>query len=103
MSLHFMSCGKRRQQSFVLESSASSRGPRTLNPARKIHRPTVVQLYGHGGFPTDIPTYRERVLYRQPTGANPLHHRDDLVDRPRAMGVPGGLISSFLANIHLHG
>ena len=24
---------------------------------------------------------------RQPTGPNPLYHRDDLVDRPRAMGV----------------
>ena len=30
---------------------------------------------------------RERVLYRQPTGPNPLYHRDDEVDRPRAMGV----------------
>jgi len=30
---------------------------------------------------------RERLLYRQPTGPNPLYHRDDLVDRPRAMGV----------------
>jgi hypothetical protein len=27
----------------------------------------------------------ERVLYRQPTGPNPLHHLDDLVDCPRAM------------------
>ena len=30
---------------------------------------------------------RERVLYRKPTGPNPLYHRDDQVDRPRAMGV----------------
>ena len=30
---------------------------------------------------------RERVLYQQPTGPNPLYHRDDLVDRPRDMGV----------------
>jgi len=29
---------------------------------------------------------RERVLRCQP-GPNPLHHRDDYVDRPRAMGV----------------
>ena len=29
----------------------------------------------------------ERVLYGQPTGPSPLYHRDDLVDRPRAMGV----------------
>ena len=34
-----------------------------------------------------IPTHREIVLYRQPTGPNPLHHRHDLVDRPRAMEV----------------
>ena len=27
------------------------------------------------------------VLYWQPTGPNPLYHRDDQVDRPRAMGV----------------
>ena len=27
------------------------------------------------------------VLYSQPTGPNPLHHREDLVDRPRAMRV----------------
>ena len=30
---------------------------------------------------------RERVLYCQPTGPNPLYHRDDEVVRPRAMGV----------------
>ena len=28
---------------------------------------------------------RERVLCWQPTGPNPLYHRDDLVDRPRAI------------------
>ena len=33
------------------------------------------------------PCHRERVLYYQPTGLNPLYHRDDWVDRPRAMGV----------------
>ena len=33
------------------------------------------------------PSFRERVLYSQPTGPNPLHHQDDSVDRPRAMGV----------------
>ena len=27
------------------------------------------------------------VLYRQPTGPNALYHRDDLVDRSRAMRV----------------
>ena len=30
---------------------------------------------------------RERTLYWQPSGPNPLYHRDDQVDRPRAMGV----------------
>ena len=30
---------------------------------------------------------RETALYWQPTGPNPLYHRDDQVDRPRAMGV----------------
>ena len=30
---------------------------------------------------------RERVLHWQPTGPNPLDHQDDVVDRPRAMGV----------------
>jgi len=30
---------------------------------------------------------RERVLHCQPTGPNPLYHRDDKVDLPRAMGV----------------
>jgi len=30
---------------------------------------------------------KERVLYFQPTGPNPLYHRDDQVDRPRAMAV----------------
>jgi len=30
---------------------------------------------------------RVRVLYMQPAGLNPLDHRDDWVDRPRAMGV----------------
>ena len=30
---------------------------------------------------------RERLRYRQPTGPYPLHHRDDQVDRPSAMGV----------------
>ena len=30
---------------------------------------------------------RERVVYCQPTGPNPFYHRDDLVDRPRAMGA----------------
>jgi hypothetical protein len=29
----------------------------------------------------------ERVLHGQPAGPNPLFHRDDLVDQPRAMGV----------------
>ena len=29
---------------------------------------------------------RERVLYCQPTGPDPLCHRDDAVDRPHAMG-----------------
>ena len=27
------------------------------------------------------------ISYRQPTGPKPLDHRDDEVDRPRAMGV----------------
>jgi len=31
----------------------------------------------------------ERVMYRQPTGPNPLYRRGDLVDRPRAMGLLG--------------
>ena len=31
----------------------------------------------------------ERDFYSQPTGPNPLYHRDDLVVRPRAMGVCG--------------
>jgi len=26
--------------------------------------------------------------YRQPAGPNPLYHRDDLVDRPRAIYLP---------------
>ena len=30
---------------------------------------------------------REKGLYFQPDGPNSLYHRDDLVDRPRAMGV----------------
>jgi hypothetical protein len=30
---------------------------------------------------------RERLLYRQPTGPNPLYHRDDLVERPRAIQI----------------
>ena len=30
---------------------------------------------------------RERVLYGQPAGPDPLYHRDDEVDRPRAIGV----------------
>ena len=30
---------------------------------------------------------QERLRYRQPTGLNPLYHRDDDVDRPRAMGI----------------
>jgi len=34
-----------------------------------------------------VVSLRERVLYRQPTGPNPLYHRDNKVDRPRAMGV----------------
>ena len=29
----------------------------------------------------------EIFLYGQPAGPNPLFHRHDLVDRPRAMGV----------------
>ena len=29
----------------------------------------------------------ERVLHRKPTGPKQVYHRDDLVDRPRAMGV----------------
>ena len=28
---------------------------------------------------------RERLLYSQPTGPNPLYHLDVVVDRPRAM------------------
>ena len=28
-----------------------------------------------------------RVFYCQPTGPNTLYHRDDYVERPRAMGV----------------
>ena len=46
------------------------------------------------GFPGSLETVavamlvlgRERILDWQPTGPNPLYHRDDLVDRPRAMG-----------------
>ena len=30
---------------------------------------------------------RQRILCRQPTGPNQLDHRDDSVDRPRAMGI----------------
>ena len=30
---------------------------------------------------------RENILYSQPNGPDPLDHPDDLVDRPRAMGV----------------
>ena len=30
---------------------------------------------------------RERVLYWEPTGPNPLYHQGDLGDRPRAMGI----------------
>ena len=30
---------------------------------------------------------RERVLHRLPAGPNPLYHRDEKVDRPRAMEV----------------
>jgi len=30
---------------------------------------------------------RAGVFHWQPTGLNPLYHRDDSVDRPRAMGV----------------
>jgi len=30
---------------------------------------------------------RERLIYWRPTGPKPICHRDDLVDRPRAMGV----------------
>jgi len=29
----------------------------------------------------------ERVLYQKPAGPKPLYHRDDWVDRPRALGV----------------
>ena len=42
--------------------------------------------------------FRERVLYGQPAGPNPLYHRDDSVDRPRAMEFefpfPGSLAST---------
>ena len=42
----------------------------------------------------------EKVSYLQPTSQNPLHHRDDLVDWPRAMEsefpFPGNLISAFV-------
>ena len=30
---------------------------------------------------------RERDLYWQPDGSNPIYHRDDVVDLPRTMGV----------------
>ena len=36
---------------------------------------------------TAIYEVRERVLNLQPPDPNPLYQRDDLVDRPRAMGV----------------
>jgi len=43
---------------------------------------------------------RDRVLHWQPTGPNLLYHRDDLMDRPRAMGVwipfQGSLVSTCL-------
>ena len=46
----------------------------------------------------------ERVIHWQPAGPNPLYHRNDLVDRPRAMGVcipfPGILTSTFLGLDH---
>jgi len=46
------------------------------------------------------PGVREREFYRQPSCLNPLYHRDNLVDRPRAMGFeftfPGSFISTFL-------
>ena len=42
----------------------------------------------------------ERVFYFQPAGPSPLYHRDDLVDRPRAMEyefpVPGCLTITYL-------
>ena len=38
----------------------------------------------------------ERTLHRQPTGPNPLCHRDDLADRPRAMEVPTNVSSRLL-------
>jgi len=38
-------------------------------------------------WPTGCLSKRERVLYRQPTGPNPLHYRDDQVHRPCAIGV----------------
>jgi len=40
------------------------------------------------GFQRKVPTtFRESVLYSQPTGPDPLYHRDDKVARPRAMRV----------------
>ena len=40
--------------------------------------------------PRDVVPVLEREFFidnLQPTGPSPLYHRDDLVDRPRAMGV----------------
>ena len=44
---------------------------------------------------------RERVLYWQPTGPNPLYHCDGQLDRPRAMGV-SILFSDSLTSIFLY-
>ena len=47
----------------------------------------ISEVTGAGSTVRGIERKRERgrVLYCQPTGPNPLDHRDDLVDRPRAM------------------
>jgi hypothetical protein len=43
--------------------------------------------------------WRERLLFWQPTGPNPLDHHDDKADRSRAMGV--SLPFSKLPHIYL--
>ena len=52
--------------------------------------PGNAQSPPHAGFAVQgsgVRVKKESLLYQQPIGPKSLYHRNDLVDRPRAMGV----------------
>ena len=78
-------------------STLNPQQPQPLNPQPSTLNPQPSTLIPQPSTPNP----GERLLCGQPTGPNPLHHRDDLVDRPRALKFefpfPGSLTSTLVA------